>query len=128
MVLKTLGYLTDTLNHIFFLHQDQNIFFSNIGNQNICLEKNHNPPPFKLNGCSLTNKGEHSIIIIIQCKEKIRCVIFFLSCVGESKRHKGSNTGKRARRKYLRHQRESFLVSNEAPPSWRPIDICPVGV
>jgi hypothetical protein len=28
----------------FFLHQNQNIFFSNIGNQNIFLEKNHNPP------------------------------------------------------------------------------------
>jgi hypothetical protein len=27
-----------------FLHQNQNIFFSNIGNQNIFLEKNHNPP------------------------------------------------------------------------------------
>ena len=36
----------------FFLHQNQNIFFSNIGNQNICLEKNHNPP-WKLNGPSL---------------------------------------------------------------------------
>ena len=36
----------------FFLHQNQNIFFSNIGNQNIFLEKNHNPP-FKLNGRSL---------------------------------------------------------------------------
>jgi hypothetical protein len=30
-------------NEIFFLHQDQNIFFSNIGNRNIFLEKNHNP-------------------------------------------------------------------------------------
>ena len=31
---------------IFFfpLSQNQNIFFSNIGNQNIFLEKNHNPP------------------------------------------------------------------------------------
>ena len=25
----------------FSLHQNQNIFFSNIGNQNICLEKKH---------------------------------------------------------------------------------------
>jgi hypothetical protein len=42
----TLGYMTQTLNQIifFFLHQIQNIFFSNIGNQNIFLEKNHNPP------------------------------------------------------------------------------------
>ena len=31
----TVGYMTKTLNHIifFFLHQNQNIFFSNIGNQ-----------------------------------------------------------------------------------------------
>ena len=28
----------------FFLHQNQNIFFSNIGIQNIFLEKKHNPP------------------------------------------------------------------------------------
>jgi hypothetical protein len=42
----TLGYMTKTLNQIiyFFLHQNQNIFFSNIGNQNNFLEKNHNPP------------------------------------------------------------------------------------
>ena len=34
----TLGYMTKTLNHIFFFfHQNQNIFFSNIGNQNIFL-------------------------------------------------------------------------------------------
>ena len=33
-----------TLNQIFFLHQNQNIFFSNIGNQNIILEKKHNLP------------------------------------------------------------------------------------
>ena len=35
--------MTKTLNHIifFFVHQNQNIFFSNIGNQNIFLEKNH---------------------------------------------------------------------------------------
>jgi hypothetical protein len=33
--------MTKTLNHIIFifLHQNQNIFFSNIGNQNIFLEK-----------------------------------------------------------------------------------------
>ena len=42
-------------DYFFFLHQNQNIFFSNIGNQNIFLEKKHNPPPppFKLNGRSL---------------------------------------------------------------------------
>jgi hypothetical protein len=31
-------------DYFFFLLQNQNIFFSNIGNQNIFLEKNHNPP------------------------------------------------------------------------------------
>jgi hypothetical protein len=40
-------------DYFFFLHQNQNIFFSNIGNQNIFLEKNI-IPPFKLNGRSLT--------------------------------------------------------------------------
>ena len=55
----TLGYMAKTLNQIicFFLHQNQNIFFSNIGNQNIFLEKNHNPP-FKLNGRSLICTGK----------------------------------------------------------------------
>ena len=61
----TLGYMTKTLNQIIFvfLHQNQNIFFSNIGNQNIFLEKKHNStgrppsphPPFKLNGRSLSD-------------------------------------------------------------------------
>ena len=37
----------------FLLHQNQNIFFSNIGNQNILLEKTIPPPSFKLNGRSL---------------------------------------------------------------------------
>ena len=37
---STLGYMTKTLNQIIFsfLHQNQNIFFSNIGNQNIFLD------------------------------------------------------------------------------------------
>ena len=43
-------------------------------------------------------------------------------------RYEGSNTGKRARRKNLRHPRERFLVSNEAQPSWRPIEIFPASV
>ena len=39
--------MTQTLNQIIivFLYQNQNMFFSNIGNQNNFLEKNHNPPP-----------------------------------------------------------------------------------
>jgi hypothetical protein len=54
--------MSKTLNHIifFFLHQIQNIFFSNIGNQNIFLVKNHNPP-FKLNGRSLRRKEKKKI-------------------------------------------------------------------
>ena len=34
-------------DYFFFLQQNQNIFFSNIGNQNIFLEKNHTRPPFQ---------------------------------------------------------------------------------
>jgi hypothetical protein len=46
----TLGYMTKTLNQIIFsfLHQNQNIFFSNIGNQNIFLEKNITPHPLQV--------------------------------------------------------------------------------
>ena len=51
--ITSLGYMAKTLNQIFFFfHQNQNIFLSNIGNQNIFFEKNHNPP-YKLNGPSL---------------------------------------------------------------------------
>ena len=43
----TLGYMTKTLNQIifFFLHHIQNIFFSNIGNQNFFFRKKTYPPP-----------------------------------------------------------------------------------
>ena len=42
----TLGYDKNSeSDYFFFLHQNQNIFFSTIGNQNIFLEKKHNPPP-----------------------------------------------------------------------------------
>ena len=59
----TLGYMTKTLNQIiFFLHHNQNIFFSNIGNQNIFLEKNHNPP-WKLNGPSLNGYNNQGVLI-----------------------------------------------------------------
>jgi hypothetical protein len=50
----------------FFLHQKQNIFFSNVGNQNIFLEKNHNPPPFKLNGRSLTSCYFTSTCLVLE--------------------------------------------------------------
>ena len=42
----TLSYMTKTLNQIFFfLHQNQIIFSSNIGNQNIFLEKKNISSP-----------------------------------------------------------------------------------
>ena len=58
---STLGYMTKTLNPIFFsLHQNQNIFFSNIGNQNIFLEKKHNPlGTFHLRGLALQLSGKN---------------------------------------------------------------------
>ena len=42
-------------DYYFFLHQNQNIFFSNIGNQNIFFRKK-TYPPFKLNGRSLSHE------------------------------------------------------------------------
>ena len=47
---STLGYMTKTLNQIiiFFLHQNQNIFLSNIGNQNIFLEETIPPSPLQV--------------------------------------------------------------------------------
>jgi hypothetical protein len=70
--------MTKTLNQIIFFshHQNQNIFFSNIGNQNIFLEKNHNPPPpFKLNGPSLSNGGQEMLLseilrFLLQMRQK----------------------------------------------------------
>ena len=54
--------MTKTLNQIFFfLHQNQNIFFSNIGNQIIFLEKKHTPP-WKLNGPSLA-ASDHDYLL-----------------------------------------------------------------
>jgi hypothetical protein len=38
-------YEKNSESDFFFFNQNQNIFFSNIGNQNICLEKKPNPPP-----------------------------------------------------------------------------------
>jgi hypothetical protein len=39
---------TSESDYFFFLHQKQNIFFSNIGNQNIFLEKNITLPPLQV--------------------------------------------------------------------------------
>ena len=39
---------TRELEYLFFCHQNRNIFFSNIGNQNIFLEKKHTPPPLQV--------------------------------------------------------------------------------
>ena len=54
-------------DYFFFLHQNRKIFFSNIGNQNIFLEKNITPPPpppppFKLNGRSLTGNVKITLL------------------------------------------------------------------
>ena len=90
---STLGYMTKTLNQIifFFLYQNQNIFFSNIGIQNIFLEKNHNPP-FKLNGRSLigniVNIIQHShlynsfLLIIVACIVILLVAILYRDHVG----------------------------------------------
>jgi hypothetical protein len=56
-------------DYFFFLHQNKNIFFSNIGNQNIFFEKNHNPP-FKLNGRSL-KCIQRNLKICLSCKKWI---------------------------------------------------------
>jgi hypothetical protein len=68
---STLGYMTNTLNHIYFyfLHQHQNIFFSNIGNKNIFLEKKNitpptPPPPCKLNGRSLRQTAIQNAVTV----------------------------------------------------------------
>ena len=70
--------MTKTLNHIifFFLHQNQNIFFSNIGNKNIFLEKNHNPP-FKLNGRSLMQANPDKFQALAICKKTFKEQICF---------------------------------------------------
>ena len=61
----TLGYMTKTLNQIIFFSSTKiRIFVSNIGNQNIFLEKKHNPP-FKLNGRSLS--GVQHILRCVFC-------------------------------------------------------------
>ena len=51
--------------YFFFLHQIQNIFFSNIGNQNILKKKEKTyPPPLKLNGRSLIEDICYTIDVI----------------------------------------------------------------
>jgi len=61
---------------------------------------------FKLYYLSMNLVVESSYFWIIICNG-----ISVFQLVG----YTGSNTGKRARRKNLRHPRERFLVSNEAP-------------
>jgi hypothetical protein len=67
-----------------------------------------------VNNIQLLYFGEVNVWIVLLLKKKKK-----------KKKYKGSNTSKRARRKNLRHPRERFLVSNEAPPSWRSIEILP---
>jgi hypothetical protein len=70
------------LDYFFFLHQNQNIFFSNIGKQDIFFEKNHNHP-FKLNGRSLTSIARHNtterIVTEIRLLTRVRRYIYCLS-------------------------------------------------
>ena len=75
--------MTKTLNQIiiFFLHQNQNIFFSNIGNQNIFLEKKTYPIPFKLNGRSPRPKKNRCVSDCIVFNIRVgRSRFFFLTC------------------------------------------------
>jgi ribonucleotide reductase beta subunit family protein with ferritin-like domain len=60
--------MTKTLNQIicFFLHQNQNIFLSNIGNQNIFLEENHNPFQVKWSVPNKSFKGKVSQNVNLQ--------------------------------------------------------------
>jgi hypothetical protein len=75
-------------DYFFFLHQNQNIFFSNIGNQNIFLEKNHNPhiPARLMVNLKYTLKlffvkdpirkkleGFHGLSFIDNCQHLIKC-------------------------------------------------------
>ena len=63
--------MTKTLNQIIFFSL-QNIFFSNIGNQNIFFRKNTIPPfPRKLNGPSLRKEVEKNITCVIVLAEPI---------------------------------------------------------
>jgi hypothetical protein len=56
-----------------------------------------------------------SIVSYISSPEmKVLMKIQVLKLHNNAARYKGSNTGKRARRKNLRHPRERFLVCNEA--------------
>ena len=70
------------LDYFFFLHQNQNIFFSNIGKQDIFFEKYHNHP-FKLNGRSLTSIARHNtterIVTEIRLLTRVRRYIYCLS-------------------------------------------------
>ena len=60
-------------DYFFFLHQNQNIFFSNIGKKTITP-----PSPFKLNGRSLNYK--HSLTLILYCP-CLCCHSFLWWCV-----------------------------------------------
>jgi nuclear transport factor 2 (NTF2) superfamily protein len=63
--------MTKILNRLFFfLHQNQNIFFSNIGNQNIFLEKNHEFICLKK---AIPNEWYHTL----QAQNSIKSVVNF---------------------------------------------------
>ena len=90
---------------------------------------------FTNKGCFFSSRKIKSNIFVLDWQKMslTLCLYFCFLFIPQSieikffgflgRRNKGSNTGKRARRKNLRHPRERFLVSNEALPSWRPIEI-----
>jgi hypothetical protein len=66
----TLGYMSKTLNRIFFFPPPKSeYFFSNIWNQNIFFRKKTYPPsPWKLNGQSLMNDTDVERISVLEFK------------------------------------------------------------
>jgi hypothetical protein len=74
-------------DYFFFLHQNQNIFFNNIGNQNIFFRITHNPP-FKLNGRSLSNytNSIQVLFLTLLCND-ILSVWCSIKCTGSARGH-----------------------------------------
>ena len=91
---STLGYMTKTLNHIIFFSSTKiRICFSaTLGIRIFILEKNHNSPPFKLNGRSfignIVNIVQHShlynsfLLIIVSCIVILLVAILYRDHVG----------------------------------------------
>jgi hypothetical protein len=80
--------MTKTLNQIIFLflHQNQNIFFSNIGNQNILFRRKTYPPPWKLIGPSLMYLTNITFVLVLgttsNYNTNIKCSGIFTCKIG----------------------------------------------